>query len=493
MITQSEIDALRAKPVADGQHLIDGKHCASASGATLTSISPIDAKPLAQIAAGDSDDIDRAVAAARHAFDDGRWAKMPPAARGRVLQRIADQIAADAQSLAVLGVRDNGTEISMAIKAEPMSASGTFRYYGELCDKEYGEIAPTAPGTLGLIHHTPVGVVGAIVPWNFPLMIAAWKIAPALAAGNSVVLKPAEVASLSILRLVEICHEAGLPDGVLNVVTGTGLDAGAPLGLHMDVDVLTFTGSGAVGRQLMGYAAQSNLKRVYLELGGKSPNVIFADAGDLDKAAAVAVSGIFRDSGQVCIAASRLLVDRAIHADFTDRVIALAQDMRVGDPLDLTSQAGAIASEAQMTSILTACEKATAQGAELRLGGARLEREGYYIPPTLFDNAPQDSDLIQKEIFGPVLAVQPFDSEDEAVALANGTSYGLSAGVYTRDISRAHRMVERLRAGVVHVNTYGGADVTVPLGGVGQSGNGHDKSRHAMDKFRNLKTAWVQL
>ncbi len=495
MIDQLRIDALRHTPVPVGRHIIDGQTCASAEGGVLDVISPIDGSILTQIAAGQAGDVDRAVRAARAAFEDTRWSGLAPMVRGRILQRIADAIEAEADALAVLGVRDNGTEISMAIKAEPGSAAGTFRYYGELCGKEYGQIAPTAPGTLGLVHHEPVGVIGTIVPWNFPLMIGAWKIAAALAAGNTVVLKPAEMASLSLLRLVEICHEAGLPDGVLNVVTGTGPDAGASLALHMDVDVLAFTGSGGVGRKLLEYAARSNLKRVYLELGGKSPNVVFTDAGDLDRAATVAAGGIFRNSGQVCVAASRLLVERSIHADFVAAVMEKAAAMRVGDPLDLSTNAGAIVSETQMNSVLTACDKAIAEGAELRMGGTRIAAEtgGYYIGPTLFDNAPQSSALVQHEIFGPVLAVQPFDTEDEAVALANGTSYGLSAAVFTRDISRAHRMVSRLRAGVVHVNTYGGSDISVPLAGVGQSGNGHDKSPHALDKFRNLKTAWIQL
>ncbi|MEL6807890.1 MAG: aldehyde dehydrogenase family protein [Pseudomonadota bacterium] len=495
MLDQSRIDDLRGRPVGPGLHIIDGTSGPSDDGATLPVISPIDGQTLTQIAAGGEVEIDRAVTAARRAFEDGRWAGLAPAARGRILQRIADAIEAEADALAVLGVRDNGTEISMARKAEPGSAAGTFRYYGELCGKEYGEIAPTAPGTLGLVHHEPVGVVGVIVPWNFPLMIGAWKIAAALAAGNSVVLKPAEVASLSLLRMVAICHEAGLPDGVLNVVTGTGEAAGAALARHMDVDVLAFTGSGAVGRKLLEYAAHSNLKRVYLELGGKSPNVVFADTSDLDRAAAVAAGGIFRNSGQVCVAGSRLLVERSIHAEFVERLMAHAAAMRVGDPLDLRTNAGAIATETQMKSILAACDHAVADGAELRMGGARIAAEtgGYYIGPTLFDNAPPTSALVQSEIFGPVLAVQAFDTEDEAVALANGTAYGLAAAVFTRDISRAHRMVSRLRAGVVHVNTYGGADITVPLGGHGQSGNGHDKSPHAMDKYRNLKTAWIQL
>ena len=495
MIDQTRIAALRHLPVSAQDLMIDGAPCPAQDGATLDVISPLDGQALTTLAAGGAADIDRAVAAARRAFADGRWSGLAPAARGRILTRIADRIEAEAAALAVLGVRDNGTEIAMAIKAEPLSAAATFRYYGELCDKSYGEIAPTAPGTLGLVHHEPVGVVGVIVPWNFPLMIGAWKIAAALAAGNSVVLKPAEAASLTLLRLAAICHEAGLPAGVLNVVTGLGAIAGRALGLHGDVDVLAFTGSGGVGRQLLGYAAQSNLKRVYLELGGKSPNVVFADSPDLDKAATIAAGAIFRNSGQVCVAASRLLVERSIHAEFSAAVIARARAMTLGDPLDLGTQAGAITSQTQMRNILAACDRAVAEGAELRLGGKQRAAEtgGFFIEPTVFDNASQGSTLVQQEIFGPVLAIQPFDTEDEAVHLANGTPYGLSAAVFTRDISRAHRMVRRLRAGVVHVNTYGGADITVPLGGIGQSGNGHDKSPHALDKYRNLKTGWFQL
>ena len=495
MINQSEINNLRKSPISIGQHLIDGRKTNALDGAQVDVISPIDGAVITKIAAGQSDDIDKAVKAARKAFDDGRWSRLAPAARGKILCRIADQIEKEAPSLAVLGVRDNGTEISMAIKAEPMSAAGTFRYYGQLCDKQYGEIAPTAPGALGLVHHTPVGVVGVIVPWNFPLMISAWKIAAALAAGNTIVLKPAEVASLSILRLVDICHEVGLPSGVLNVVTGAGSEVGAALGRHMDVDVLAFTGSGPVGRQLMMYAAQSNLKRVYLELGGKSASVVFGDAGNLDEVAQVAASAIFRNSGQVCVASSRLLVESSIHSAFVERIVNIASHMKLGDPLELSTNAGAIASNVQMNNILRDCDRAEADGAELKLGGKQraIDTGGFYIGPTIFDNASQESQLVQNEIFGPVLAIQAFDTEDEAVRLANGTNYGLAAGVFTQNISRAHRMIESLRAGVVHVNTYGGADVTVPLGGVGQSGNGHDKSPHAMDKYRNLKTAWVQL
>ena len=434
--------------------------------------------------------MDRAVAAARAAFASGAWSRAAPAQRKKVLHAIADRIEAEALSLAVLGVRDNGTELAMALKAEPGSAAGTFRYYAEALDKVGGEIAPTAPDVLGLVHRTPVGVVGAIVPWNFPLMIGAWKLAPALAMGNSVVLKPAETASLSLLRLAQICLDCGLPPGVLNVVTGPGQITGAALAEHMDVDVLAFTGSGATGRRLLEASARSNLKRTYLELGGKSPNIVFADAPDLAHAAKVSAMGIFRNSGQVCVAGSRLLVERAIHDDFLALLKAEAEALRVGDPLDPATQVGAINSEAQLARVAGFM----GEGGLVTGGHRILEDTGgtYFAPTILAGIAPTDR-VFREEVFGPVLTVTPFDTEEDALRLANATDYGLAAGVWTASLSRAHRMVAGIRAGVVHVNTYGGADMTVPLGGVGQSGNGHDKSLHAMDKYIDLKTAWIQL
>lgn len=491
---QDKIDQLSALPVAPQGLFIGGNWQPAESEATLDVISPIDGSRLTTIADAGATDVDRAVASARAAFDKGSWSRAAPAERKKILLKIADLIEKNALELAVLGVRDNGTEISMALKAEPGSAAGTFRYYAEAIDKVYGEIAPTAENVLGLIHREPVGVVAAIVPWNFPMMIGAWKIAPALAAGNSVVLKPAEGASLSLLKLAVLCAEAGLPEGVLNVVTGRGAISGEALGLHRDVDVLAFTGSGPVGRRLLEYAARSNLKRVYLELGGKSPNIVFADAPNLDQAAKVSAYGIFRNSGQVCVAGSRLLVEKSIHEEFAEKVASIAAAIKIGDPLQMTTEAGAISSEIQLGKNLGFAEQALSEGASLRTGGTRIFEEtgGFYMQPTVFDVTP-DMTLAREEVFGPILSIIPFETEEDALRIANATDYGLASAVWTSNLSRAHRMVRGIKAGVVHVNTYGGADNTVPLGGVRQSGNGHDKSLHALDKYVDLKTAWIQL
>jgi 4-(gamma-glutamylamino)butanal dehydrogenase len=494
-MSQTEINRLRVLPVASQSLFINGKHQPAKAGQMLDVISPIDGKVFTAIPAGDLGDVETAVLAARQSFEKGVWSKASPAERKKVMYRIADLIEKHALELAVLGVRDNGTEISMALKAEPGSAAGTFRYYAEAIDKVYGEIAPTANNILGLIHREPVGVVAVIVPWNFPMMIGSWKIAPALAAGNSVVLKPAEVASLSLLRLAELCTEAGLPDGVLNVVTGKGSIVGEALGLHNDVDVLAFTGSGMVGRKLLEYSARSNLKRCYLELGGKSPNVVFADAPDLDVAAKISAYGIFRNSGQVCVAGSRLLVENSIHDEFVSKVASIAAKMRVGDPLDLTTEAGAVTSLDQLQKDLEFVREAVGEGGKVQTGGSRILENtgGYYMQPTVISNITPPMKLAQNEVFGPVLGVMRFKNEDDAIRIANSTVYGLASAVWTSNLSKAHRMVRAIKAGVVHVNTYGGADNTVPLGGAKQSGNGHDKSLHALDKYTELKTAWIQL
>ncbi len=357
----------------------------------------------------------------------------------------------------------------MALRAEPGSAAGTFRYYAEAIDKVYGEIAPTADTILALIHREPVGVVAAIVPWNFPLMIGAWKLAPALAAGNSLVLKPAETASLSLLRLAELALQAGLPPGVLNVVTGPGAITGQALGLSMGVDVLVFTGSGMTGRRLLEYSARSNLKRCFLELGGKSPNIVFADVPDLTTAAKVSAAGIFRNAGQVCVAGSRLLVEAAVHDDFVAELCAVAAKMRPGNPLQLTTQIGAVNSAVQLAGNLRFVSDAVSEGGQIALGGAQVlaDTGGYYMEPTVVTDVAPTHRLFQSEVFGPILSVTKFSTEAQALALANGTDYGLASAVWTSNLSRAHRMVRGIRAGVVQVNTYGRADGTVPLSGGG--------------------------
>ena len=495
IIDQLSIEALRTTQIPHQRLFIGGNWIDAITSNRLDSLSPLNGNLLTTIAEAGSKDVDLAVASARASFEKGVWSKAAPAERKKVLNRIADLIDKHQLELAVLGVRDNGTEISMALKAEPGSAAGTFRYYAEAIDKVSGEISPTAENVLALVHREPVGVVAAIVPWNFPLMIGAWKMAPALAAGNSVVLKPAELASLSLLRLAEICAEAGLPEGVLNVVTGRGSVTGEALARHMDVDILVFTGSGVVGRKLLQYAGESNLKRVYLELGGKSPNIVFADAPNLDQAAKISAMGIFRNSGQVCVAGSRLLVEKSIHKEFIEKLAVYAEKMKVGDPLDLKTESGAVTSLDQLQKNLGHVGKALEQGAALRSGGKRILQEtgGYFMAPTIMSNVRSDMDIAQEEVFGPVLSVIPFEDEVDALRIANGTKYGLASAVWTSNLSRAHRMVRGLNAGVVHVNTYGGADNTVPLGGHKQSGNGHDKSLHALDKYVNLKTAWIQL
>ena len=494
MPTQAEIDHLAAQSVPAGKLLIGG-HWVDGEGGETDVLSPINGQKLTTTAAASQADVARAVAAARAGFESGVWSRMPPAGRKAVLHRLADLIEKNSVELAVLGVRDNGTDIGMALKAEPGSAAGTFRYYAEAIDKVYGEIAPTADSILALIHREPVGVVAAIVPWNFPLMIGAWKIAPALAAGNSVVLKPAETASLTLLKLAELALEAGVPPGVFNVVTGPGRVTGEALALSMDVDVMVFTGSGPTGRRLLEYAARSNLKRCYLELGGKSPNVVFADAPDLAAAAKAAATAIFRNAGQVCVAGSRLLVEASVHDEFVSLLAASAAKMSVGNPLSLGTQIGAVNSETQLLGNLGFVADAVKEGGEIVLGGRRALQEtgGYYMEPTVVTGVRPEHRLYREEVFGPVLAVTPFADESEAVRLANASDFGLAAGVWTANLGRAHRMVRGIRAGVVHVNTYGGADNSVPLGGVKQSGNGHDKSLHALDKYTDLKTAWIQL
>lgn len=494
MTTQADIDALANQAVPAQLLLIDGKWAESSNGGRRDVITPVDGTVLTTIAEATAGDVDVAVASARAAFDDGPWSRRAPADRKRVMLRLADLIDEHALELAVLGARDNGTEISMALRAESGSAASTIRYYAEATDKVYGQIAPTSDDVSAQIRREPLGVIGVIVPWNFPLMIGTWKIGAALATGNSVVVKPPETASLSLLRLGALALEAGLPPGVLNVVTGSGAEAGTALALSHNVDAIAFTGSGATGRRLLEYSAQSNLKRVFLELGGKSPNIVFADAPDLEVAAQAAVKGIFRNSGQVCVAGSRLLVQSDIAGPFTRRVVEIAAELRIGNPLELSSDIGAVHSADQLAKNLAVVSVAADSGADVVYGGAQLYEStgGFYMEPTVVANLHPSAPLVQDEVFGPVLSVLTFDDEPEATRLANDTVHGLAAAVWTSNLSIAHRMTRNVAAGTVYVNTYGGAAISTPMAGMKQSGNGVDKSLHALDNYSNLKTVWIQ-
>jgi gamma-glutamyl-gamma-aminobutyraldehyde dehydrogenase len=473
-------------------HHIDGIDQAGGNGAFAV-VSPRDGRPVAEVADAGPDEVNLAVAAARRAFDNGPWPRLSPAERGLALTRLADLIERDRSTLAVTISLEMGKPITEAYDVELRAAVNTFRWYGQLADKLIDEAPRTAADVLALVTREPVGVVAAVVPWNFPLTLASWKVAPALAAGCTVVLKPSELSPLSALRLGRLGTEAGLPPGVLNVVAGDGPTAGRALGLHPDVDVLAFTGSTAVGRHFLRYAADSNLKRVWLELGGKSPNIVLPDAPDLDRAAATAAWGIFFNQGEMCTAPSRLLVHRSIAERVTDAVVARAESLRLGDPLDPDTEMGALAGEDHLARVLGHVAAGRAEGARLRTGGGRWGEAGAFLRPTVFDRVDPGMRLAREEIFGPVLSVLTFDSVDEAVRLANATDYGLAAAVWTADLSTAHRMSRALRAGTVWVNCYEEGDLTVPFGGVKQSGHGRDKSAHALDKYMDLKTTWIQL
>lgn len=475
------------------QAFINGAFVDSLSGETFDSINPATDCLLASVASCEEADVDRAVRAARAAFESGIWSRAAPQARGAVLARLAELIVEHGEEFALLDTLDMGKTINDSFGIDVPFASSVIAYYAQAADKLSGEVAPTAPGDLVLVTREPVGVVGAIIPWNYPLDMCAWKLGPALAAGNSVVLKPAEQSPLSALRLAELASEAGLPDGVLNVVPGYGERAGAALGRHMDVDCITFTGSTEVGKLFLTYAGQSNMKAVWLETGGKSPNIVFADTADLDHAADMAVFDIFGcNQGEICSAASRLLVEESIHDDLVERIVERAKKIRPGNPLDPATRLGSLVDHQHLERVLGYVRAGETDG-QLILGGeaVSVDGAGAFLEPTLFDRVDPGARIAQEEIFGPVLAVLTFSDEAQAMQIANGTIYGLAGNVWTRDMSKALRVASRLRAGTVSVNTIDRLSPQTPFGGFKQSGTGRDLSLHAMDKFTALKTTWI--
>ncbi|MGH7443295.1 MAG: aldehyde dehydrogenase family protein [Longimicrobiales bacterium] len=482
---------IAAERRAPDRLFIGGEWHDAAAGGTFASHDPSTGALLTQLAEADAADVDRAVAAARTAFADPKWARMDAADRGTLLWRIADALEARRTELVRIEVLDNGKPVREA-QIDVATAVDAFRYYAGWATKLQGDTIPVRGNVLNYTLREPVGVVGAIIPWNFPLVMAAWKIAPALACGNTVVLKPAEQTSLSALELAAIGQEAGLPAGVLNVVTGYGETAGAALVQHSDVDKIAFTGSTQVGRLIMRQAADS-LKKVSLELGGKSPNIVFDDA-DLDAAARGAFAGIFYNNGQCCTAGSRLLVHESVHDALLEKIAERAAKMQPGEPLDPKRRMGPVISEEQLERVLGYIEKGRSEGAELMTGGARAQfQNGWWVQPTIFRGVTESQTIAQEEIFGPVLAAMPFKDDDEALAIANRSMYGLAAGIWTTSLKRAHHFARALQAGTVWINTYHPLDAASPFGGYKQSGFGRELGAAALELYTQVKSVWVDL
>ncbi|KES24194.1 aldehyde dehydrogenase [Pseudomonas sp. AAC] len=493
--TRADWEARASQLRIEGRAFIDGQYRDAADGATFDCLSPVDGRLLAKVASCDAADAERAVQSARAAFESGAWSQQAPAARKAVLVRFAELLEEHAEELALLETLDMGKPIGDSLNVDLPGAVDSLRWSGEAIDKVYDEVAATPRDQLGLVTREAVGVVAAIVPWNFPLMMASWKLGPALATGNSVILKPSERSPLTAIRIAQLALDAGLPKGVLNVLPGYGHTVGKALALHMDVDTAVFTGSTRIAKQLLVYAGESNMKRVWLEAGGKSPNIVFADAPDLQAAAEAAAAAIAFNQGEVCTAGSRLLVEKSIKAQFVPMVVEALKGWKAGHPLDPDTNVGALVDSRQLEQVLGYIEAGKAEGAQLMTGGRQVLEEtgGTYVEPTLFDGVSNATKIAREEIFGPVLSVIEFEGAEEAIRIANDTQYGLGAAVWTRDITKAHQTARALRAGSVWVNQYDGGDMTAPFGGFKQSGNGRDKSLHAFDKYTELKATWIKL
>jgi acyl-CoA reductase-like NAD-dependent aldehyde dehydrogenase len=476
----------------DGRAFISGRAVAAADGRTFDDVSPIDGRTICQVARCDATDVETAVAAARKSFEEGPWRRMEPKQRKRILRRFAEGIRADVERLALLETLDVGKPIQNSVAVDVANCADCIEYYAEFADKLYDEVAPTGPKDLALIRREPLGVVAAIVPWNYPLIISCWKVGPALLTGNSVVLKPAEQSPLSGIRLAQIAAEAGVPAGTFNVIPGFGEEAGKALATHPDVDLITFTGSTEVGRLMLRYASESNLKRVALELGGKTPQVVFPGA-DLKAAAEGIAWGIYYNSGETCHAGSRLIVHESVREALLEQIRNVAATITLGHPLEPTTQMGALIDAGHMKRVLSYIDGGIRDGAHLSLGGHQALKEsgGFYVEATVLDNVRPDMKVAREEIFGPVLSVMTFKDEAQAVRLANDTPYGLAAAVWTADMNIAHRLSNALRGGTVWVNAFDRSTMATPFGGFKLSGSGRDRSPHAIDKYCDLKTIWT--
>lgn len=479
----------------EGRAWIGNAYSQAEGNATLPSINPANGNKLVDIADCSEADVDLAVGLARAALERGDWSQLAPTKRRKVLERLADLVAEHAEELALLESLDMGKPLADALAFDVPETEHCLRFYAGAIETHTDEVLPTEQHILATVTREPVGIVAAVVPWNFPLMICCWKLAPALATGNSVIIKPAEQSSLTAIRLAALAAEAGIPAGVFQVLPGQGQVTGQALGLHADVDCLTFTGSTQTGKRFMAYSAQSNLKRVWLECGGKSPQIIFADCDQLERAAAAAAAAIFINQGEVCIAASRLYIEDGIYDQFLQLLLKEAQQYQPGDPLDPQSRTGAMVDQLQFDRVVSGVDEAIAAGArkltEMPLIANALN--GWYLNPTVLECDNNTNPLMREELFGPVLGVCRFNNEEEVIALANDSVYGLGAGIWTDNLGRAHRVSNKLHAGMVWVNSYADGAVTVPFGGRKQSGFGRDKSIHALDKYTDLKSTWIDL